>query len=234
VELFALAHKQLNFFVQTLLHHFAVILLLDNHLRVLSQQLKSVDCQLRNTGPKVGRLETCISELFDLGIVHPLKGVRKRAKPGRLVECAVRQGLLSRHFIKGNRSDRRTLIFDLIEELLVQALLLLRDQSLLECQNLVSVSLLHELVQLELVLLVPFDLFKLRYDFLALFLIQGAELVLQRLEIVSCVAFKDLLLEFVVLVADEYVPARHAPGGLTHTIYDQIELVQVKGNPVRS
>ena len=73
-------------------------------------------------------------QFFELRVLHSFECISHLSRLNILVEDTIVVRLFSLTLIKGNGSESKALLFCAIENMLIQAFLLLSDQFLLECQ----------------------------------------------------------------------------------------------------
>jgi hypothetical protein len=169
-------------------------------------------------------------DLLDVGVAQVFEGIRPRRWHHRFVKNSVTKRLLALHLVERDRSQYRTLLFLAVEQVLVQAFLLLRDKSFLEGHLLVLVPLLHENVVPESIFGDFLQLFVGKDFVVSPFVLLPQDALLHRLEIFSHKATQGLLFDLIARVPDELGASRHASGGFTDAINDQVNLVLVVGD----
>ena len=147
------------------------------------------------------------------------------------MENAISEGLLANTLIEGYRCQSETLLLGTIENMLIQSLLLLRNQPFLECHLGVQVMRIPQRLIQEVVHSVSLQLLILSHQvFLTLSFLQFKPLG-DSLQVLTDVAAQDLLFGLDAIVADQFFfdsMARHPTIVLSDSVDDKVDLVLVE------
>lgn len=202
MELLLLANQRVDLFGEAFLDQIRLHVLSTGEHRVRLQQSERVHARIGDSGAQISRSDMRAFEFFKLGIFQPLECIGGLSGLHPFVENAVSEGLLANTFSEGYRCQSETLLLGTVENMLVQSLLLLRNQLFLECHLGVQVMRVPQRLIQEVVHRVYFQLLILTNQvFLTLTLLQFQPLG-DSLQVLADVATQDLLFGFDAIVAD--------------------------------